>query len=114
QLVLVRQLADDAEAAVGAVDAVRRAAAPARPVDEVLGELGGRRGSGLLGRDELVERAPELLDAGAGRTRQGEDAPDPWILDGELGDLRHEVDLVQDDYLRALLEAGAVLRELVV
>src|SRR5207237_8276233 len=80
QLFLFRQLADDAEAAVGAVDAIRRAAAPSRPVDEVLGELGGRRGSGLRGRDELVERAPELLDAGAGRTRQGEDAQDPRIL----------------------------------
>src|SRR5438270_282908 len=103
-----------AEAAVGAVDAVGRAAVGARPVDEVVGELGGRGTGGLLGGDELEERAPELLDAGSGRTRKGEDAQDPRILDGELGHLRHEVDLVQDDDLWPLLEAGAVLGQLVV
>src|SRR5919197_1308250 len=64
--------------------------------------------------DEIVERPPELLHARAGRTRQGEDAQDPRILDGELGHLRHEIDLVQDDDLRALLEAGPVLGELAV
>ena len=41
-----------------------------------------------------------------------EDADDPLVLERERGQLRQQVDLVQDDRLRTLVEAGAVEREL--
>src|SRR5437773_10503933 len=77
ELLLVRKLADNAETPVGAVDPVRMAAVRARPVDEEVGQLARRRRGGWLGRAELEQSAPELLDprpGGAGEREGAEDA----------------------------------------
>src|SRR5207244_1150093 len=112
QLLLCRCVADDAKAAVGAEDAVP---APPRagPVDQVVDELVRRPRLLLLGA-ELEQRPPQLLDALARRGRDPEDADDPVVIERPLRRLAQEIGLVQDDRLRAALQPGAVLGELVV
>src|ERR671924_390689 len=114
ELLLVRELADDAEAAIGAVDPIGRPAVGPRPVDEEVDELVGGDRSGRLSRHELEEGAPELSHAGSRRAREREDAQDPRVVEVERRHLRNEVDLVQDDDLGPLLQAGAVGGELAV
>src|ERR671911_668825 len=48
-------------------------------------------------RAEPEQGELELLDPCARRRRDGEDADDPLVLQGELRWLREKVDLVQDD-----------------
>src|SRR5262249_2650778 len=83
-----------------------RAARRARrsgPVDEEVGH-------GLLvghdldrWRDEREERAPEVLDAFPCRTGERKHGEDPIVVDAEPG-VRRDVDLVQDDDLRKLVQ----------
>ena len=86
-----------------------------RPVDEVVDELivvAGRHGNDLVRRNELEERALQLLDPGARRGGDAEHAHDPLVLDLERRRLRAQVDLVQHDHLRPRVETGAVRSEL--
>ena len=100
---------------IQAIDSVATAEpAGSRTVDEVVREafrllLGQRLGLG----DMAEEGALELVDAGSGRGRDGIDGDDPLVLDSELRRLRQEIDLVQHDHLRQLVEPGAVRLELV-
>ena len=71
------RLADDPEAAVGAVDPVRPARGRLRPVLEELRQLGRLLADGLgRGRAEPEERELQLVDAGAGGAGDREDVDD--------------------------------------
>ena len=115
ELLALGRVADDPEAAVGAIDPVRAARRRLRAVLEELRQLGRVLGARLRrGRAEPEERELELVDPRAGRAGDREDADDPLVLDREAGRLGQQVDLVQHDRLRPLVEAGAVERELAV
>ena len=68
----------------------------------------------LLGWEGLEQRPLQLLHPGAGRSADREDALQARVVELELRRLRQQVDLVQDDDLRSLLETGSVLLQLVV
>src|SRR3954471_17184604 len=106
------RLTDDAEAALGAVDA-EGAACRARAVDEKVDHL-VRSFDRLfdLWRGVLKEGAAQLVEARAGRGGDSEDAEDPLVLDVEGRRLGTEVDLVQDDDLWTLVEPGSIGGEL--
>ena len=106
ELLFRGRLTDDAEAALGAVDA-EGAACRLRPVDEEVHHL-VRRFDRLfrLWRDELEQRAAQLVEARAvaaetRRMRRIRSSSMP--NDGGSGS---EVDLVQHDDLRPLVEPG--------
>ena len=87
----------------------------ARAIDEVVREALGLLLRQRLGfRDMAEESALELLDARAGRRRDGVDRDDPLVLDTKLRRLGQQVDLVQHDHLRELVEPRAVRGQLAV
>src|SRR5207247_6906456 len=102
ELILRRRRALHAEATLGPQQAPR-SRLRLRAVDEEVGELviGAveRRGLG----DEREEAAAELVEAGAGRARHAEDGDDTLVVDGE-GSVRREVEFVERDNLRALVQ----------
>ena len=114
ELVGRRRRTDDAVAAVGAEDPEARPGAGARPVLEELRELLVGGGHRALGWAELEEQPLQLVDPGAGGGRGRDDADDPAVLDLEARRRLEQVDLVQDDELGALVETGAVRRELAI
>ena len=86
---------------------------PARAVDEEVRP--SRRDLGRLFRllrDELEQRPAQLVEARTGRGGDAEDTENPLVLDPEGRRLGTEVDLVQDDDLRALVEPSSVRGEL--
>src|SRR4029450_7807754 len=114
ELLLGAGAAGYAKAAVRAQDAEAAPRVGLRPVDQEPRQafvVGGRR---LGRRAELEERPADPLAALAGRGRQREPPLDPWVVRLELRLLGPQVDLVQHDHLRPLVESRAVLRELVV
>src|SRR5262249_22764906 len=110
ELLRGRGRAEHAEAALGAQQ-TPAARLRLRSVHEEVGEIVRAALLRLGLRHEREETAAEVLDARARRARDAEHGDDPRIVDREVG-LRLEVDLVQDDDLRALVEAGAVRAEL--
>ena len=80
-------------------------------VDE---EVGAARALDVLVRlrlgHEREERAAKVVDPLAGRAREREDGDDPLVVGSSNVGSRREVDLVQDDDLRQLVEARAVAR----
>ena len=100
---------DDAEAAVGAVDPVAAARRRLRPVEPELRQLGLVRLGAPAARASKSERfrcsIPSPVDSG-----DGEGADDPGVVEPKLRRRREQVDLVENDGLRPLLEAGAVER----
>src|SRR5215831_15762745 len=112
ELVLVRRRdARDPETAVGSEDA-EAPAGGLRAVDEEVDEAVRRLGRGRLWRTELEQGALQLVDSLAGRARDAKDANDPRVVDTERRRVGTEVDLVQNDRLRARLEPGAVRGQL--
>ena len=85
-----------------------------RPVDEEVRQLGASSTTGSgCGRAELEQRALELVDARAGRAGERERrATIRSSSSRNAGGSGQQVDLVQDDDLRPLVEAGAVRGEL--
>src|SRR5439155_18338501 len=108
-----RPATDDAVAAVGAEDPVRPAA-ELRPVDEEVREGGLAWRRFLPRRNQLEQRPRQLLDAEPCRGRNRDASHYPFIVHLQGGRGTEEVDLVQDDDLRALVETRAVLGELAV
>ena len=91
---------------------LQRRAFGSGPVDEEVGELGARpraacAGSGTSAKSALRKR----VDPSPGRAREPEDGDDPLVGDRERR-VGLEVDLVEDDDLRQLVEPGAVGDEL--
>ena len=105
--------AGDAKAALGAE---MRYARRARPGPETSSRRApspsARRGERLGAADELEERESQRVDAGTGGGGNAEDAHDPRLLDPERRRIGAQVDLVQHDDLRPLVEPGAVGGEL--
>ena len=56
----------------------------------------------------------EVFDARTGSAGDGKDADDPLVLEREDGELGQQIDLVQHDRLRPLVQPGSVERELTV
>ncbi len=102
------------ESPIGAEDAERRPRPGARPIVEKVGWLG--RHFERLRRLGAVreQRSDQLVDPAAGGARDAEHADQARIRDRERCRLAREIGLVEDDELRALIETGAVERELAV
>src|SRR4029453_8223911 len=86
----------------------------ARPVDEEVRDLvlDCRLGRGFW--NELEECPLQIVDPGARRSGHGECREDAEVLDLEDGRLPDKVELVQDDDLRPLVQAGTVAAQLAV
>src|SRR5581483_3294356 len=114
ELVAGRRRPGDTEAALGA-KAPEGAPRRLRPVDEVVDELllvlRRDRDDDVL-RDQLEERALQVCDPRTGRRGHRHDPQDALGLDPERGRLREQVDLVQHDDLRTLVEPRSVRLEL--
>ena len=88
----------------------RRLRAVDEKVHDLLGGL-GRFLRRLLGRN-LEQRAAQFVETHARRGGDTQDAQDSLFLHAERRRLQVEIDLVQDDDLRPLVETGAVRGEL--
>src|SRR4051812_14835227 len=110
QLLLGRRRAEHAETALRA----QQAPLPdlrLRPVDEEVGQLLLPSILLLHLRHEREQATAEILQPLPGRARQPEHGDDARVVDLELG-FALEVELVQHDDLRTLVETGAVRAEL--
>src|SRR5439155_7270122 len=111
ELVAGRRAADDAVPAIGAEDP-ERPAAGLRPVDEEVGEAGILWRGFRPRRNQAEQRALQLVDAEPCRGRNRDASHYPFIVQLQGGRGTEEIDLVQGDDLRALVESGAVRGEL--